>query len=142
MKLNTFNADGKVKESFEIKGENVLCNNVVLSGEYNPHKVRLFLIGEQHSNSPIVALWASCLQDALDEATDSGFMSCFQVEESELNENEDWANDLTQLGNASEPHDLSYCWFKEISPNDFPLKLTIAFAEARGANADTLKYYA
>ncbi len=132
--------DGKEKESFEIKGENILCNNVVLEGEYNPHGVRLFVIGEQHSSTPICALWADSLQDALDEATDLNQMESFKVDKPDRED--EWASHLVHLGNASEPHCLDYLWHREIHPKDFPLKLTIAFAEARGANADTLKHYA
>lgn len=136
MIITTHHADGKTKETFKINSEDVYCNNVVLQGEHNPHKVCLFLVGEFHSNQPLFALWADSLQDALDESADMGLLDAFAWPNATEEDNPEL------LGNASEPFNLQYLWYRQISPSDFPIALTIAFAEARGANADTLKLHA
>ena len=51
--------------------KDILCNDVILPQEFNPHNVRLWIIG--HEFGAIVSLFASCEQDALDEMLDKGY---------------------------------------------------------------------
>ena len=72
-------------------------------GDYNPHGVRPFLLHDHGFTLAVV--FASCLQDALDEAVDAGKLDRFQVSDAELG---DYPNEegLTYLGNAGEPFDI------------------------------------
>lgn len=93
----------------ELEGEKIALNNVILpktidtDGAYNPHGVRLFVIGHEHG--AICAIWASHEQEAFDEACDANFIDSLMAE------NQDHDDDtLTPLGNASELFDLTYAW--------------------------------
>ena len=114
----------------EIDDKDVLINNAVLPQEFNPHNVRLWIIG--HEFGAICAIWASCEQDAFDEMLDAGYEQ-FLVEEHE----ED--REYCYLGNAGEPCDLTYAW---IEPVEFDFvrdyRTLIALAEARGAGQSVL----
>ena len=116
---------------FELPCERILCNNVTFPGDYNPHKVRLFVIGNEFG--ALGAVWADCEQDALDELVDSGLGDGLLIEESDADENS------SRLGNAGEPADLDNVWLREAAfepARDW--KLMIALADARGANQTTL----
>jgi len=121
-------------EIFNLKEENIKCNNIVLKSEYNPHNIHLFIIGD-NSLGPLFAIWGANLQDALDEAVDLNLMEYYLCDF--VNENE--KENLVRLGNAGELHDISDLFVRELHPGDFPISLTIKFAEARGALADDLK---
>ena len=58
----------------ELPDESILCNNIILPWEFNPHKVHLYAIG--HEFGAVGAVWASHEQDALDELVDSGLVFC------------------------------------------------------------------
>jgi hypothetical protein len=122
----------------ELNEEEVLCNNVILPWEFNPHKVTLYVIG--HEFGAVGAVWASHEQDALDELIDSGLGKSFLVsEEDQSSATEDEREDWTHLGNASEPCDLTNAWIQQVRlepSQDF--RLLCAFAEARGACKDNL----
>ena len=122
----------------ELEDSDILCNNVILPGEFNPRNVRLWVIGNEFG--AICALWADCEQDALDELVDQGKGGSFLVsledpEAASEDEREEW----TGLGNASEPCDLSGAW---LAPVEFEpardWKFLCRLAEARGQNSDTL----
>ena len=122
----------------ELEDSDILCNNVILPDEHNPHNVRLWVIGNEFG--AICALWADCEQDALDELVDRGRGDSFLVslEDQEAageEEREEW----TGLGNAGEPCDLSRAW---LAPVEFDpardWKLLCRMAEARGQTSDTL----
>lgn len=49
--------------TIEMEPERVLCNNVILPGEYNPHHVRLWIIGNEFGS--MGAVWAGCEAYAL-----------------------------------------------------------------------------
>lgn len=114
----------------EIDDKDVLLNNVVLPQEFNPHNVRLWIIG--HEFGAICAVWASCEQDAFDEMLDTG---CEQF----LVENPEEDQEYSYLGNAGEPCNLNYAW---IEPVEFDFvrdyRALIALAEARGAGQSVL----
>src|SRR4051812_33842038 len=75
----------------------VNIGDFIPADEFNPHKVRPFLL---HDHGFVVAVvFASCLQDALDEAADAGKLDRFAVSEAEMKDYSD--ESLTFLGNAS-----------------------------------------
>ncbi len=54
----------------ELEDERILCNDIILPfGEFNPHNVRLWVIGNEFG--ALGAVWASHEQDALDELVDA-----------------------------------------------------------------------
>ena len=108
----------------------VLANDVTFAGEYNPHGIKLFVISNEYGY--VAAVWASCEQDALDEAVDADLMQGFAIDEADADE------DTARLGNAGEPFDLTYCGMHHLAQSDMPEALLIAFAEARGEGASTL----
>ena len=122
----------------ELAPEFILCNDVILPGDFNPHNTRLWCIGNEFG--AVGAVWASCEQDALGELIDNGLGNSFLVSEEDQKtateeESEEWAS----LGNAGEPCDLTDAWLAPVKfepARDW--KLLCQFAEARGACADTL----
>lgn len=120
-------------EPFEIPDEDVLLNDPILPGEFNPHNVTLWLIG--HEFGPVVAVWASNESDALDEMLNQNYEH-FLVEDPEEDPDGD---KYTYLGNAGEPCNLDYAWVKRIHldpARDFALCIQIA--EKRALGDDTL----
>lgn len=73
-------------------------------GEFNPHNVRPFLL---HDHGFVLAVvFADCLQDALDIATDAKKMERFKVEDADLEKMSDEQQErLDYLGNFGVPHD-------------------------------------
>ena len=120
----------------ELENERILCNDVMLPHDrFNPHNVRLWVIG--NSFGALCAVWASCEQDALDEACNAGMLAGLAIEESDLEDVN--KEECARLGNAGEPHDLTYAWMQTVrleGAKDW--ELIARFAEARGACADTL----
>jgi hypothetical protein len=118
----------------ELENDRILCNDVHLPHcRINYHNVRLWVIGNEFG--ALCAVWASNEQDALDEACDAGLLAGLACEEPE-NEDDD---EVTRLGNAGEPHDLTYAWLQTVrldGAQDW--ELIARFAEARGGCADTL----
>lgn len=128
----------------ELEDSEVLCNNVVLPEEFNPHNVRLWVIGNEYG--ALCALWADCEQYALDTLIDEGKGNSFLVPEDEvkaarLTAEDDCPEEWTSLGNAGELCDLTHAW---IAPVEFEpardWKLLCRFAEARGQGSDTLYF--
>lgn len=117
----------------ELEDSEILCNNVILPEEFNPHNVRLFVIGNEFG--PLFAVWAEHEQEALDEGVDSNKMDSFAV----APEDDTEENEHAHLGNASEPFDLTYCWIQQVDLSPASnWKLLCKFAEARGAAKDNL----
>jgi len=89
-------------------------SDYIPAGEYNPHKVRPWLL---HDHGFVVAVvFADCLQDALDAAVDAGRLDQFKITEDDLadyGENEDG---ISRLGNAGEPFDIEALGVEEL-PN-------------------------
>ncbi len=97
----------------ELAENKILTNDVCLprhidAKAYNPHNVRLWVIG--HTFGAICAVWASSEQYALDMAVDANLLDCFLIENPE-----DVTEETAYLGNASEPFDLSEAWIGEVS---------------------------
>jgi hypothetical protein len=132
------------KEPIEMDDKDILCNDVTLPWEYDPRKVRLWVIGNEYG--PLVALWADGASDAMDELIDSGKGDSFLIEPKDLEDyrtGEDSEGnpgyDVCFLGNAGEPCDTEYLWLSEVvlkPERDY--KLLCALAYAQGAGQDTL----
>lgn len=123
----------KSGQHHDLDEERILANDPILPGERHPHRMRLWVIGNEYG--PIVALWATCEQDALDEMLDRGYEQ-FLVQPEDVDPDRD---DYTYLGNAGEPCDLTCAWIEEVDlQRERDFALCIAFAEARGAGNDTI----
>lgn len=110
-------------QAHELAESDILLNDVTMPGDYNPHNVRLWVIG--HEFGPICALWAANEQDALDEMLDQGYEH-FLVADEDFDFTLDEEGFYAYLGNAGEPCDLSYAWIKPIvldEKRDFRLLL-------------------
>lgn len=120
-----------------VNADIIMCNNIIFPGEYNPHNVRPWIIGNEYGVLAIA--WADCEQDALDEAVDDGLMDECLVDDKEFTTTDKTEqSELAYLGNASEPFDLTNVWIKPIKLNKQNIKLMMAFAECRGAGSDKL----
>jgi hypothetical protein len=118
--------------------EKILCNNVIMPWGFNPHSVRLWVIGNEFG--ALCAVWADCEQDALDEAVDANFLDSLQVDADAFAQmTEDEQDGFARLGNASEPFDLANVW---IQPSRLSEKedcqLLCALSYASGAGQTTL----
>jgi len=124
----------------ELEDEEILCNDVTLPGDFNPHNTRLFVIG--HEFGAICALWAQHEQDAFDELVDSGNGDSFLVsEEDQKGAHEATREEWAHLGYAGEPCDLSTAWIQVVQFD--PARdwhLLCKFAEARGNGARSLYF--
>jgi len=125
----------------ELSPAQVLCNDILLPGETHPHDVCLFVIGNEYG--ALAAAWGCCLQDSLDEAVNADLLDRLLLDNEYVKEleeeGEDIANEaIIRLGNAGEPFDAVHIWARECPIDKQPLATLLAFAEARGASADTL----
>lgn len=103
-------------DTVELENEFIAVDNMILPAyidkpnSFNPHNIKMQVIG--HQFGPICAVWASCAQDALDQAVDLNMLDCA------LSEDQDYDNEnLTPLGNASELFDLSDFWVADVELN-------------------------
>jgi hypothetical protein len=81
----------------------VNASDFIPAGDYNPHKVRPFLL---HDHGFVLAVvFADCLQDAIDIAADADKLDRYRVNEGDMS---DYPDDegVTFLGNASEAFDI------------------------------------
>lgn len=133
------------KEPFELEGEHILCNDVFFPWDYNPHKVKLWLVGNEYG--AIGAVWAGEVQDALDEMFDAGLLDSCIVEQDYMEDyrtnpesaEEDAEYDIAYLGNYGTPCDLQSIWYESIElKGERDYRLLCAFAYAQGAGDDTL----
>jgi hypothetical protein len=121
-----------------LKNEEILCNNVILPWGFNPHSVRLYVIGNEFG--ALGAVWASCDQDAFDELIDANLGDSLLVsqedqEKADDDEKESWAH----LGNAGEPCDLTDVWIQVVRLEPaLDCELLCKFAYADGAGQTTL----
>ena len=83
-------------------------------GEFNPQKIRPWLIHD--AGFTIAVVFASCEQDAFDEAADAGKLDPFLVSDSEMADYGPDCEGLAYLGNASEPFDIQTLGIVEL-PN-------------------------
>ncbi len=83
------------------------------------------------------AVWADCEQDAFDELVDADLGGGLLVADADADEDED--EECVRLGNAGEPANLDYAWIQLVHFDTArDCELLCRFAEARGANQDTL----
>lgn len=120
-----------------VPADKILCNDVQIDLDErrntHPHGVRLWLITDEHG--PAAAVWASCTQDALDEAADADLLDHLQLKEEDIEEDDEPA----RLGNADEPFNLDHVWAYPVTldpPRDH--YLILAFARAMETGPDTL----
>ncbi len=114
--------------------DKILCNDVNLPGEFNPHNVRLWVIGDVFG--AIVAVWASHAQEAFDVACDEYMLDGY------LSENQEWKDEEEGIrcGNASELFDFDQPWIGVVKWNELDEKTKLAFAYSKGACFETLRY--
>lgn len=121
---------------FELEPEKVLCNDVTFPWDRNGG-VRLWVIG--HEFGAVCAVWAQHEQDALDQMVDSGLGDAFLVAPDDYARmSRDQQDDCANLGNASEPADLTNAWLQVVDLSKLDPQTLCMFAEARGAGADNL----
>jgi hypothetical protein len=126
--------------SVSVEAKRILCNNVIFKGEYNPHNVRLWVCMNEYG--PMGAVWATGIQEALDELVDQDLAHGILVDEKTLKDlTPEEEDELAHLGNAGEACDLSNT---AVEPVVFdPARdwlLLCKFAEARGAGHDNLDF--
>ena len=121
------------KAEIDIPAGAVLANEVIFPTEFNLYNVHIFLIHNEYGY--IAAVWASSAQDALDRAVNSDLLNSCLIATADL---PDFGDDVSYLGNASEPFDLSNIGITEVYPANQPLATLLRFAEARGAGAVNL----
>lgn len=93
------------------------------SRQYNPHNVRPWLLHDH--GFAVCVVFASCEQDALDEAADAGKLDSYRVRgyENDYGDNDDG---FVYLGNASEPFDIESVGMVEL--HNPPLSFAALFA--------------
>lgn len=123
------NLDGR---DVEIDNKSILANDVTFQHEYNPHNVRLWVIG--HEFGAVCAVWAACEQDAFDEMVDSDLGDAFLISDEDIENDEEYA----YLGNAGEAASLDNAWIEAVDLQKQEIELLLAFAEARGGCYGTL----
>jgi hypothetical protein len=100
----------------------------IAAGDFNPHRVRPWLI---HDAGFVVAVvFASCEQDALDEAADAGKFDGLQVSEKDLNDYGPDEDGIARLGNAGELFDIQTLDMLEL-PNP-PFSFVALFNALKG----------
>lgn len=115
----------------ELEDERILANNVIFPGEFNPHNVRLWVIGNEYG--ALGAVWADCESDAIDELIDSDLGGGILIDEADADE------ETARGGNAGEPYDTEHLWMATVRfEATHDLKLMLALAEARGACSKSL----
>jgi hypothetical protein len=112
-----------------VGSKDFLANDVIFPWETNPHKVHPFLVHSEGFGAMVV--WASNLQDALDELVDQGMLDKFLVEEKDLADYGPEEEGIARLGNAGEPFDIQLLDAIELSAEDFPVRLAVELADAR-----------
>ena len=120
--------------TIQLENERILCNDIIFQGEFNPHNTRLWVVGNEFG--ALGSVWASHEQDALDILCDAMLLAGLEIDEPTTEEDDE---DVTRLGNAGVPHDLTNAWIQlvEFVPSR-DWQLLCRFAEARGACNDNL----
>lgn len=122
----------------EVDAEGILLDNAQLppeidvSDRYNPHNIRLWVIGNEHG--PICAVFAGCERDAFDQAVDLDQLDCLMEDDQNYDD-----ETLASLGNADELFDLSYAWIAEVEFDaKRDIQLIVAIVKARAEGLDNL----
>lgn len=137
--LNQSSPFAKNPSIVELPGDKILTNNVIFpkhidsESSYNPHNVRLWVIGNEHG--ALCAVWAGHEQEAFDEACEAGMIDCLMAEI------QDYDNEsLTPLGNVSELFDLTTAWIGEVEWQvERDIKLILAMVRAVERQENTLE---
>lgn len=134
-------------KKFEIKVENytvelapekIMTGDIIFPWEFNPNNVGLFIVFNEYG--PLFAIWGE-EHEILDIAVDSNLLDRCLIDEKEFSKmNEDEKEDITYLGNASEPFDITNINYKRVDLIKQDIKLLCKLAEARGANANNLDF--
>jgi hypothetical protein len=127
---------GPSPTTIELGLDRILCNDVILPDDYNPHNVRLWIISNEFG--AMGAVWADCEQDALDVLVDADLAAGILVDEPETEEERE---SLVYLGNYDEPANLDNCTIVPVAwslARESDVKTLLLFALAKGACADTL----
>jgi hypothetical protein len=120
-----------------LTAKEILVNDVVFPWESNPHRVRPWIIFNEYGAIGLV--WASHEGDALDEAADQRLLESCRVDDGDFEEmSESEQEDLSPLGNASEPFDLTNINLVSFDPNSFSKELVALFAASREGGYDDL----
>ncbi len=117
----------------ELDLDRIRVNNLgpTLPGEYNPHNVRLFVVGNEYG--VMGAVWAESESDALDELVDADLGAGILIDEADAEE------DSPRLGNAGEPADLDHAWLQPVRLDwNLDGRLLAAFAEVRASGGNSL----
>lgn len=127
-------------QTLDMPPAEILTNDVVFPWEQHPHQMRLWIIGNAYGT--LGATWACCEQEAMDMLCDAGLSAGLSADEPDDDatdeEREEWEENVTRLGNAGEPHDLTYAWMQEVDLTETPVQTIAALAEARGQNVSNL----
>jgi hypothetical protein len=122
------NHESRFREIKFTDADVINLDDYIPAGEYNPHNVRPFLLHDH--GFVLCVVFASNLQDALDEAADKGKLDRYSVSWEEAGELVDSnADGFCFLGNASEPFDIESLGVEEL-PN--PPRLFCALFNAMG----------
>lgn len=111
MKLKIDNFEIEIDDSDVVNVE-----NCIYEGEYNPHNVHPWILLDH--GFVVAIVFASHLQDALDEAVDADKMDRFLIDESDYIDYDLNTDSPTCafLGNASEPFDIDTLGYIELAP--------------------------
>lgn len=116
----------------ELDAACILTNDVSLPWERHYHNMRLWVIGNEFG--ALCAVWASCEQDALDEAADTDLLAGLSAEDED-----DECECIQRLGNHSDPYNMSYAWISKVILDEIrDVRLLCLMAEARGMCAGNL----
>lgn len=86
--------------------------NWIPDGDYNPHKMRPFLLHDH--GFTLCVVFADCASDAIDIAVDNGKLDRFFITPEELDEYDE--DSISHHGSAGEPFDLESLGVEEL-PN-------------------------
>jgi len=120
----------------EVEPERIAVNDVRLPGETG--HARLWVVGNEYG--PMGAVWATDMQEALDELVDRDLAGGILVDEDSLaGMSEEEVEALALLGNAGEYADLTNTWLYAVEWDPARDWYTLCkLAEARGAGANFL----
>lgn len=87
-------------------GDVVNLDDWIPANEYNPSRIKPWLFHDH--GFALAVVFASSLQDALDEAADAGKLDRYKISEEEFNARSDESDrdTLDYLGNTSDPFDI------------------------------------
>ncbi len=92
-------------------------DDFIAGADYNPHKVRPWLIHDH--GFTVAVVFADCLQDALDEAADNGKLDSFKVSDEDLADYGPEEDGISHLGNAGEAYDIGGLGVEELPTPPF-----------------------